>query len=131
MSGFINIEDCNFDDIFVKEIYHEPSDCTENSLLFYYLSCKGNREYNAEIECAINKNAKAIILDSSDIWYDDDIIKSNYNKRVTIISIVDLYKKIGLIASKFYGFPSDKLKMVAVTETNGKTSISHFIAQSF
>ena len=54
MSGFINIEDCNFDDIFVKEIYHEPSDCTENSLLFYYLSCKGNREYNAEIECAIS-----------------------------------------------------------------------------
>ena len=50
---------------------------------------------------------------------------------MTIISIVDLYKKVGLIASKFYGFPSDKLKIVAVTGTNGKTSISHFIAQSF
>lgn len=31
------------------------------------------------------------------------------------------------IASKFYGYPSEKLKMVGVTGTNGKTTTTHLI----
>jgi UDP-N-acetylmuramoyl-L-alanyl-D-glutamate--2,6-diaminopimelate ligase len=132
VSEFTDVKSCP--DIFIDNICHEASDCSNNSLLFYFLSHKGHqgiRDYKSEIEKAISRNVPAIILDSSDIWYDDDEIKQEFANRVYFISIIDLYKKAGLIASKFYGFPSKKLNIIAVTGTNGKTSISHFLKQSF
>lgn len=37
---------------------------------------------------------------------------------------------VSAIAARFYGNPSTKIKVLAVTGTNGKTSVSHFIAQA-
>jgi UDP-N-acetylmuramoyl-L-alanyl-D-glutamate--2,6-diaminopimelate ligase len=42
----------------------------------------------------------------------------------------DLKHKAGEIASRVYGRPSTRLWMVGVTGTNGKTSCSHWIAQT-
>jgi UDP-N-acetylmuramoyl-L-alanyl-D-glutamate--2,6-diaminopimelate ligase len=42
----------------------------------------------------------------------------------------DLKQKAGAIASHVYGHPSARLWMVGVTGTNGKTSCSHWIAQT-
>ncbi len=36
----------------------------------------------------------------------------------------------GMIASRFYQEPSKSLKVIAVTGTNGKTSVSHYVAQA-
>ncbi len=41
---------------------------------------------------------------------------------VTFIRVADSAKALGNIASQFYGNPSGKLKLVAVTGTNGKTT---------
>lgn len=41
----------------------------------------------------------------------------------------DLDRHLGVIAGRFYGEPSQKLKVIGVTGTDGKTSVSHFIAQ--
>jgi len=45
--------------------------------------------------------------------------------------IHDLCAHKGGIASRFYQEPSKSLKVVAVTGTNGKTSVSHYVAQAF
>ena len=45
--------------------------------------------------------------------------------------VVDLRHRIGEIAAHVYGEPSRALHMVGVTGTNGKTSVAHWIAQSF
>ncbi|MCB1694335.1 MAG: UDP-N-acetylmuramoyl-L-alanyl-D-glutamate--2,6-diaminopimelate ligase, partial [Pseudomonadales bacterium] len=37
-------------------------------------------------------------------------------------------RRKGVIASRFFGRPSDRLHVIAVTGTNGKTSCSHFVA---
>lgn len=37
---------------------------------------------------------------------------------------------LGVIAAHFYEFPSDTLRVIAVTGTNGKTSCAHWIAQA-
>ena len=47
------------------------------------------------------------------------------------LAIADLRHHAGEIAGYIYGDPSEKLWMVGVTGTNGKTSCSHWIAQSF
>ena len=36
----------------------------------------------------------------------------------------------GYIAHNFYGQPSEKLKLVGVTGTNGKTTIAHYYISS-
>ena len=50
--------------------------------------------------------------------------------RVPAVSVVDLAQKLGKIAAKFYGYPSQTLNMIGVTGTNGKTTCSQLIAQA-
>lgn len=48
---------------------------------------------------------------------------------VPLIAIVDLGLKLGAIASRFYGEPSQRIDVIGITGTNGKTSCSHFLSQ--
>ncbi len=45
------------------------------------------------------------------------------------IGIKNLREHVGVIADRFYGTPSRKLKVVGVTGTNGKTTTTHLLAQ--
>ena len=47
---------------------------------------------------------------------------------VPLIEIENLRMEAGKIASRFFGNPSGQMKVVAVTGTNGKTSVSNYIA---
>ena len=44
--------------------------------------------------------------------------------RVACIVVEDTTRAIGLIASKFYQYPSRDMTMIGITGTNGKTSVS-------
>ncbi len=39
----------------------------------------------------------------------------------------DTYKALAVLASKFYGKPGEKLQMIGVTGTNGKTTVTHLV----
>ncbi|MGL4253690.1 MAG: Mur ligase family protein, partial [Fusobacteriaceae bacterium] len=41
--------------------------------------------------------------------------------------IENLRENLGDIASQFYGYPQDKLKIVGITGTNGKTTVSYLV----
>ena len=45
----------------------------------------------------------------------------------TKIIVPDSREALALLSSRFYGFPSKKLKVVGITGTNGKTTISYLI----
>ncbi len=47
-----------------------------------------------------------------------------------IIWIKDLRDQVSLIAANYYGHPSQELTNIAVTGTNGKTSVSYMIAKT-
>lgn len=49
---------------------------------------------------------------------------------VPLIEVDDLDRRIGEVASRFYGNPSQALKVIGITGTNGKTSCSHYLAQA-
>lgn len=74
------------------------------------------------INDAIGKGAKAIIIDAegTNIQWQDG---------VPIIPVKNLAHKIATFAARFYHHPAQKLRMMGVTGTNGKTSCTHFIAQ--
>ena len=49
---------------------------------------------------------------------------------IPIINIADLPQRLGEIAARFYGQPSQDLTVFAVTGTNGKTSCAQLLAHA-
>lgn len=47
-----------------------------------------------------------------------------------LLAILELRQKLGWIASRFYGEPSQHLPVIGITGTDGKTSCTHFLAQA-
>jgi len=76
------------------------------------------------ISQAIDRGANAVIWDAQGfVWNDAWAIPH--------LAVSDLRHHAGEIADHVYGKPSEKLWMIGVTGTNGKTSCSHWIAQSY
>ena len=53
------------------------------------------------------------------------------SSNITYIKVDDSNEALGKLASAFYNFPSQKLKVVGVTGTNGKTSIATLLYEMF
>ncbi|OUS31681.1 UDP-N-acetylmuramoyl-L-alanyl-D-glutamate--2,6-diaminopimelate ligase [Gammaproteobacteria bacterium 45_16_T64] len=90
--------------------------------LFFALSgaITDGRKY---IHCAVKKGAVAVIVDVLDQIDDEEF-------SIPVIAVPNLSVLTGQIAAKFWGAPSQSMNTVAVTGTNGKTSITQMIAQS-
>ena len=50
---------------------------------------------------------------------------------VPSVKVAGLGNKLGELASRFYVAPSEQMTIAGVTGTNGKTSVTHFLAQSW
>jgi len=79
----------------------------------------------AYLRDAINKGAVAVIVE-----YEDEGEHSFDEYQVPVVQVVDVRRSAGLIASAFWQQPSKGLTVVAVTGTNGKTSVTQMIAQT-
>jgi len=49
---------------------------------------------------------------------------------VPMLAVEHLADKISAIAGRFYGNPAEKLQLIGITGTNGKTSVSQLLAQA-
>jgi UDP-N-acetylmuramoyl-L-alanyl-D-glutamate--2,6-diaminopimelate ligase len=74
--------------------------------------------------------AQAIAQGANAVLWDAHNFKWNAAWQVPNLAVNDLRQQAGEIAALVNGHPSEKLWMVGVTGTNGKTSCSHWIAQS-
>lgn len=74
------------------------------------------------IEKAIQLGAVAIICDA---------LPENIEKGITYIKVKDTNSALAFMAANYFGNPSEKLKLVGVTGTNGKTTIASLLFQLF
>jgi len=89
-----------------------------------FIAIDGNQTSGSKfIDDAIRKGAVAVLVD-------DKSQARTGSRAVPVIYIPDLRMRVGIIADRFYGEPSQELKVIGVTGTNGKTSVCHFIAQA-
>ncbi|UUV22063.1 UDP-N-acetylmuramoyl-L-alanyl-D-glutamate--2,6-diaminopimelate ligase [Paenimyroides aestuarii] len=74
------------------------------------------------IEKAIENGASAVI-------YEDD--PKVFAENITYIKVSDANKALAQVAAHFYDNPSEKMSLVGVTGTNGKTTIATLLHQLF
>lgn len=104
----------------VSEIVFDSRKAVENAL---YVAVKGVvADGHSFISSAIEKGAKTIICEHFPEQKKDEI---------TYIKVKNTTKVLGQLASNFYGNPSEKLNLVGVTGTNGKTSVSTLLFDVF
>ena len=71
---------------------------------------------------AIEKGAKVIICET----LPNDLVEG-----ITYITVESSAKVLGQMASEFYGNPSEKIKLVGITGTNGKTTTATILYKLF
>ncbi len=107
-------------DIHIQDITLDSRQVKPGSLFF---AAKGIQQHGLDYaQDAIDNGAVAIA------WEPDGREPSTYS--VPLLAVGNLSKNAGLIANRFFGTPSDSLRVIGITGTNGKTSVAHFIAQA-
>ena len=104
----------------VSELVFDSRKVTENAL---YIAMRGTVvDGHSFIASSIEKGATTIVCEE---------FPETLAENVTYIKVKDSAKALGHLASNFYGNPSRKLKLIGVTGTNGKTSVSTLLFDIF
>jgi UDP-N-acetylmuramoyl-L-alanyl-D-glutamate--2,6-diaminopimelate ligase len=91
-----------------------------------FLACRGEYADGRDfISAALAKGAAAVL------WDDADGFAWKPEWTVPNLPVPQLRERAGIVASHVYGHPSQAMKVIGITGTNGKTSISHWLAQAF
>lgn len=105
-------------DVKVSSLANDSRKVLPGTLFF----CKKGENYDGHrfIDEAIKKGAIGLVIE-------DDIFVNN--TEITVIKVKDTKVALSYMINIFYNTPSQKLNVVGITGTNGKTSISFLIAE--
>lgn len=77
------------------------------------------------IQQAIDRGAKAIVLEIGEAFSQEDAAR----QQVARILVKSSRKALAIISEQAFGSPSTKLRLIGVTGTNGKTTVTNLIRQ--
>ena len=88
-----------------------------------FMAMRGTQtDGHAYISSAIEKGAAAVLCED---------LPNGMASDVTYIQVADSEEAVGKLAHAFYGYPTEKLELVGVTGTNGKTTIASLLYKVF
>lgn len=100
---------------------HMDSRLVESGNMF--VAVKGTQtDGHAYIGKAIEKGASTVVCET---------LPEELKEDVTYIKVMDTEDCVGKLATAFYGNPTDKLELIGVTGTNGKTTIATLLYNMF
>lgn len=107
-------------DVMIADVQIDSRKVTNSSL---FIAVKGvATDGHSFIDTALKNGAIAIIC---------EVMPKQLAKGITYIGVENSALSAGLVANNFYGQPSEKLKVVGVTGTNGKTTIATLLYKLF
>jgi len=111
--------ECTLKDFNVKGISCNSKEVLAN---YIFVAIKGNnKDGHKFIASAIKQGAGAVVIEKSAL--------KDYKKsaQVCFIAVLDTRKVLARLAAGFYGNPSSKIKIIGITGTNGKTTVTYLI----
>ncbi len=106
-----------------KEIMSVAFDSRKVDKGALFVAIKGTQvDGHNYIQLAIEKGATAIVCDS---------LPTETLPKVTYVVVTSTSEALGYIATNYYNNPSEKLKIIGVTGTNGKTTIVTLLFKLF
>lgn len=91
-----------------------------------FLACAGISSHGLDyVDQAIRQGAVVVLWESS-----EQAPRPQWPDTVALIEVPNLSELAGTIAARFYGEPSERMDVIGITGTNGKTSVSHLTAQA-
>ncbi|WP_025785184.1 Mur ligase family protein [Sporosarcina sp. D27] len=114
----------NWRDVTIKSVTEHPERINKDCL---FVARKGAKHDGIEsIEEALEKGVAAIVIDRS-------VSESKFSewsqRGVAIVTVPDCKRFLSYSSAQLAGVPADDLTIIAVTGTNGKTTVTHFIGQ--
>jgi len=90
---------------------------------FLFVAVKGTQSDGHEyISKAIDLGVQAVVCEK---------LPDTVNDQVTYVTVKNSAEALGIIASNFYGSASERLKLVGITGTNGKTTVATLLYKLF
>lgn len=106
-----------------REITALVSDSRQTGPATLYVAVQGTlADGHDYIDAAADKGAEAIVCEK---------LPGEINADVTYILVQDSARALGKLAANFYGKPSEKLSLIGITGTNGKTSVTTMLFDIF
>jgi UDP-N-acetylmuramoyl-L-alanyl-D-glutamate--2,6-diaminopimelate ligase len=112
-------------DIAVDGIAQDSRNLGDNYL---FIAVPGTASHGLDfVEQAVASGASVVLWDGAD----SDLGKKvdALSNKITCVQVEGLQQKASEIAARFFNHPSHDLNLIGVTGTDGKTSVSHYIAQ--
>ena len=106
---------CDESDLAIKEVSHNSRNVPVGGL-FAAITGKVNDGHDFAAEAVENGAAALLVERSIDV-------------RVPQIIVEDVASALGVAASKIFGDPSQKIKIIGVTGTSGKTTVVQYLKQ--
>ena len=106
-----------------KEIAGVCIDSRQTGQGYLFMAMRGTQtDGHTYIPAAIGKGAVAVLCEE---------LPQELAGDVTYIRVKDSEEAVGLVATTFYGDPTDKMELVGVTGTNGKTTVATLLYHTF
>jgi len=96
-----------------------------------FLAQCGSRSHGMQhLQQAVDRGAVAVLAEPGGDWERVRLAEAAATCPVPLLMVGGLAQKAGVIAARFFGQPAQALRVIGVTGTNGKTSVTHFLAQA-
>jgi UDP-N-acetylmuramoyl-L-alanyl-D-glutamate--2,6-diaminopimelate ligase len=107
-------------DLMIQNIAFDSRKVTKGSVFVAQIGT--NADGHDFIELAIQKGATVVFCQH---------LPENLKDSVSYVQVADSNKALGILASEFYDNPSQKLNLIGVTGTNGKTTVVTMLYRLF
>lgn len=84
------------------------------------------------VEGAIGNGASLVLVeDGQTVWNREQLVEMASGRKTAIVSVPDTRKAYADLSCTFFGHPSEKMNLIGVTGTKGKTTSTYMIQEIF